>query len=204
MNFDTKVVVPVEHPSKETKQAHPTQSKGNSTTSALPSRYVGDAELEAYLSSLSSNLIAGTCEKDPFGHYQDPDAKPIEKPTVSKVATRAATFRATPLSEIVQLLTITTIMPGEKSFLLGTRKIKKGDEIPLIFRGKTLRIKVTEVTSQLIAFENIDGGETGTRTLAMLPQGMRAGNGTSEIKAPGMIPDRPNAPIELEMGSETP
>lgn len=202
-NFDTKVVTSIAPSTKITKSTIAAAEKDISANPALASRYVGDAELEAYLSSLSSILMAGTRDQDPFGHYQDPDAKPIVKPTVTTVA-RVTNTRVTPLSEIVQLLSITTIMPGEKSFLLGTRKIKKGDELPLLFRGKALKVKVTEVTSRMISFANIDSGEIGTRTLDMLPTGMRAGNGTEEIKAPGMIPDRPNAPIELEMGNDAP
>lgn len=203
-NFDTKVMNPTQSSPKETKGVKSTTDQAVAVESSIPSRYVGEAELESYLASRSSILIAGNRDKDPFGHYQDPDAKPIVKPTAAKVATRSAPARATPLEEIVKLLSITTIMPGEKSFLVGTRKVSKGDELPLIFRGKQLRVKVTEVTSHLISFANIESGETGTRTLDMLPPGMRVGNGSEEIKAPGMIHDRPDAPIELEMGDNTP
>ena len=93
-------------------------------------------------------------------------------------------------------------MPGEKRFLVGTRSIKQGDQIPLSFRGKQIRVQVTEVTSQQIAFKNLDNGETASRKLDMLPVGMTPGN--RGISAPGMTLDRPNAPIELETADPDP
>ncbi len=201
-NFDTKIVLPAEAAPKETKNAKPAPSKAVVAGPVLASRQVGPAELDAYLISLSSVFHAQGRDKDPFGHYQDPEAKPIVKATIARAATRSAPIRVTPLSEIVQLIVITTIMPGEKSFLVGTRKVKQGDELPLIWRDKTLRVQVTDVTSRVIAFRNVETGETGSRMLDMLPPGMKAG--IDGIAAPGMTPDRPNAPIQLESGETSP
>ncbi len=201
-NFDTKIALPAEAVPKEAKSAKPTLIKTVSAGPVLASRQVGPAELEPYLISLSSVFHAQGREKDPFGHYQDPEAKPVIKATVARASNRSAPIKATPLSEIVQLIPITTIMPGDKSFLVETRKVKQGDELPLIWRDKTLRVQVTDVTSRLIAFRNIETGEIGSRTLDMLPPGMKAG--IDGISAPGMTPDRPNAPIRLDLGDASP
>lgn len=201
-NFDTKIILPAEATPKEAKPAKPAPNKAAVAGPTIPSRQIGPAELEPYLESLSSMFHPQGRAKDPFGHYQDPEVKPVIKTTVAKTSTRSAPVKATPLSEIVELIVITTIMPGEKSFLVGTRKVKQGDELPLLWRGKTLRVQVTDVTSRMIAFRNIESGETGSRTLDMLPPGMKAG--IDGIAAPGMTLDRPNAPIELEMGETSP
>ncbi len=168
-----------------------------SEAAAIASRYVAPEEMEAYLISMTSVFSAMKREKDPFGQYQDPDSKPKVQVAASGV-TRPAPTKETPLTEIVGRLPITTIMPGEQSFLIGTRKVQLGQEVPLVWRGKTLRVKVTEVTSRLIAFRNVESGETGARTMDLMPVGMSIGNGSAEITAPGMVPDSPNAPIELE------
>lgn len=203
-NFDTKIITPASTASKVVKPAKVVAEKDVKRSTTLPSRYVGAAEQEAYLATLSSVFLSASREKDPFGHFQDPDAKPVVKATVAKVTSRAAPAKATPLSEIIQLITISTIMPGDKSFLVGTRLVKQGEELPLVWRGKQIRVQVIDVTSRQIAFKNAETGETGVRQLDMLPPGMRAGNGSEGIRAPGMIPDRPNAPIELEAGEVSP
>ena len=203
-NFDTKIITPASPPPKVVKTPKPATEKEGKPSTTLPSRYVGAAEQEAYLATLSSVFLSGNREKDPFGHYQDPDAKPVPKVTVAKTSSRAAPAKVTPLSEIIQLITISTIMPGEKSFLVGTRVVKQGEVLSLDWRSKRIRVQVTDVTSRLIAFKNAETGETGTRQLDMLPPGMRAGNGSEGIHAPGMIHDRPDAPIQLEAADPAP
>ena len=104
-------------------------------------------------------------------------------------------------ADIIRLIIVTTIMPGEKRFLVGTRSFAQGDHIPLTFRNKQIRVEVTQVTSHQITFRNLENGEIASRKLDMLPAGMTPG--LRGISAPGMVPDKPNAPIELE-SSETP
>jgi hypothetical protein len=163
---------------------------------SVPSRYVGEADLAAYVASLASVFSIGKRDTDPFGQFQDPDAKPIIKTPVASTTRRAPTLQATPLSEIVRLIKVTTIMPGENRFLVGTRSVKQGDRIPLVFRGRTLNIEVVSVKSHQIDMRNIDNGETASLKIDLLPAGMTPG--TRGITAPGMVPDRPNAPIDLD------
>ena len=160
------------------------------------SRYVDETELDAYVASLSSMFSMRNRTTDPFGQLQDPEAKRIVKSSVIKTTHRAVAVQATPFSEIVRLLKVTTIMPKEQCFLVGTRSIKQGDIIPLSFRGKTLRVEVTAVNSSQIEFKNLDNGETAALKLNILPAGMTPGN--RKITTPGMVPDRPDAPIDLE------
>lgn len=167
-----------------------------------PARFVATDDLDPYLKSMVSRFQAMSREKDPFGQYQDPDAKPVVPVTPQGIARRAA-VKATPLSEIVSRLDVTTIMPGERSFLIGTRKVRVGQQLPLVWRGKPLRVQVTEVSSTRIAFRDLESGETGARTMDILPVGMSIGNGLKEITAPGMVPDRPDAPIEVGGGDVT-
>ncbi len=174
-----------------------------SELAVTPSRLVSPDAMESYLETMAAALSGMSRERDPFGQLQDPEAKPDVVVATPGLARRTAT-RATPLSEIVGLLPITTIMPGERSFLIGTRKVALGQQVPLVWRGKELRVQVTEVSSTRIAFRDLETGETGSRTMDLLPVGMSVGGGLKEIATPGMVPDRPNAPIDLGGGDTAP
>jgi hypothetical protein len=164
-----------------------------------PSRLVAPTELKAYLETLSSQFQIRGRVTDPFGQIQDPNVKPVVKAPSNGAIKRPTAVLATPFPELIRRITITTVMPGEKRFLVGTRSIKQGDQIPLTFRGKPIRVQVTEVNSQQIAFRNLDSGEITLRKLDIMPAGMTAGQ--HGAIAPGMVADRPNLPIELDTAS---
>jgi hypothetical protein len=170
---------------------------GASPVSTTPSRYVGTADTESYVKTVASAFSIRQRPTDVFGQLQDPDAKPIVKAPAPGTLKRIAPVQATPLSEIVRLLVVTTIMPSEKKFLLGTRSVAQGDLLPLRFRGKELKVQVTEVNSRQISFKNLESGETAVRKLDMLPVGMTAG--LRGITPPGMSQQRANVPIVLDM-----
>ena len=196
-NFGTKNLTsraPTEKPDKGGKTA----PKEVGPVSITPSRFVGSTEKETYLASMSAMFLIGSRERDPFGQSQDPDAKPIVKASGPKPRARTPQVQATPFSDIVRMIVVTTIMPKEKRFLIGTRSVKEGDQLPLLLRGRPIRVQVTSVSSREIGFTNLDSGEIASRKLDMLPPGMKAGH--DGINAPGMTPDRPNAPIELDAG----
>ncbi len=200
-NFGNKPLVPDAAAPKPGEKAVAVVKEAG-PVSTTPSRYVGPAELEGHLASLAAVFLIKGRATDPFGQPQDPEAKPVIKVATIKAMHHAAPILATPFADIIQMLVVSTIMPGEKRFLIGTRSIKQGDQLPLTFRGKQIRVQVIEVTSRQIAFQNLDTGETANRKLDMLPDGMTAGN--HGITAPGMVLDRPNAPIELEAANPAP
>ena len=194
-NFDPKILPPViTAPASIEKSAKATAVEAG-PVSTSPSRYVGPAEMEAYINSMSSVFMSRERVRDPFGQNQDPEAKPVIKASAVATQRRVAPVQITPFIDIVRLITITTIMPGEKRFLVGTRSIRQGDQIPLNFNSKQIRVQVMEVTSRQIMFRNLDTGELAPRKLDLLPPGMTPGS--QGIVAPGMIPDRPDAPLEL-------
>ena len=167
-----------------------------------PSRLVAPPAIESYLKSVSSLLLMQNRERDPFGMTQNPEAEPVAK--VSMFGNNAAPVvkRATPLSEIVAMISITTIMPGQKMFLVGSRPFKQGNLIPIRHQGKPLRVQIMEVTSQQITFRNLDTGETANRNLSFRPAGMKPGS--QGVTVPGMTTDSQNAPIDLDAGVSAP
>lgn len=194
-----KPEIPTQDPTSKKDKVPKPGTKPEAPVKATPSRYVGEADLAAYVESYAKLLSIRERTSDPFGQLQDPDAKPIVKPTIAKQTRRTTPLQATPFSDIIRLLQVTTIMPKEKRFLVGTRSIRQGDIIPLGFRGKNIKVEVVSVSSQQIEFRNLDNNETASLKLNLLPVGMTPG--THGITAPGMVPDRPNATIELDPGN---
>lgn len=163
---------------------------------AVPSRFAGQ-DLEVYILKRAAIFSMRDRETDPFGLYQDPDAKPVERKIVSKApARRRAALPPTPLADIVKLIRVTTIMPGEKQFLVGVRSFEESDEFPLVFQGKTMRMKVVEVSARRIVFRDLDKGENATLETEMLPPGMIAGG--DKLQPPGMVSPTDELPLQIE------
>jgi hypothetical protein len=197
-NFNTKALPPK---AKADKQEKPASSAPKEPGPAIttPSRLVSGEDIETHVASLSAVFSMKARATDPFGQLQDPEARRLVKPSVAKKNPRIQQIQATPFSEIITKIKVTTIMPGEKRFLVGTRPFKQGDRIPLVFRSKTMSIEVISVSSNQIDLRNLESGETAALKINLLPVGMTPGNG--KITAPGMIPDNPNAPIDLDLGN---
>lgn len=160
-----------------------------------PSRFAGQ-DIDPYVASRAAVFSMRNRDTDPFGLNQDPNVKPvIRKMASSSPIKRQAALPPTPLADIVKLIRVTTIMPGEKKFLVGIRPFSESDEFPLVFRGKTMRMKVMEVSAQRIVFRNLDNEETAPLETGMLPPGMVAGAGT--MPPPGMVSPTDNIPLEL-------
>lgn len=197
-NFDTKVITPKAKTAKKDKTT-PTPASEAGPVNLTPSRFVGEADLEPYVAALSATFSMKDRATDPFGQLQDPEAKRIIKTSVAKKSQRPQQMQVTPFSDIIRLIKVTTIMPGERRFLVGTRSFKEGGIIPLAFRSKIINVEVMAVSSRQISLRNQETGETAALPINLLPVGMTPGNG--KITAPGMTPDNPNAPIDLENGT---
>lgn len=189
------VVAPENHQNAASKPAASAPAEVMDITKLEPSRRIGEERMPAYLQVLTEVLSISKRTTDPFGQVQDPDSRPVIKTPIARTQ-RAAPMQATPFADIVRLMKVTTVMPSERKFLIGTRSIKQGDRIPLTFRGRNIEVEVASVSSKSIDFRNVENGETASLSLNMLPPGMEPGN--DGIHAPGMMADNPNAPIDLD------
>ncbi|MEP2775210.1 MAG: hypothetical protein ABJQ29_02070 [Luteolibacter sp.] len=159
-----------------------------------PSRFAGE-DAEAYIRARAAIFSMRNRVTDPFGLHQDPNVKPVVRNIVNNMPRRQSVLPPTPLAEIVKQIPVTTIMPSEKKFLVGVRTFTEGDEFPLVYRGKTLQIRITEVSAKQISFMNVESGESGTLLTGILPPGMVAGGGNS--RPAGMISSNEDAPLDL-------
>ncbi len=200
-NFDVRPVTPQTPAPQEAQPASKPIAKDPGPAAATPSRNISADEMEGYLASVSSVFLSSSRATDPFGQLQDPDAKPAIL-AVAKSSNRPVAIKMTPFTDIIALIEINTIMPASKSFLIKTRSVKQGEVLPLNFRSKTIRAQVVSVSGRQIDFRNLDTGETASRKIDALPVGMTPGS--SGISAPGMVPDRPDAPIQLEAEDPSP
>ncbi len=163
-----------------------------------PSRFAGQ-DIEPYIAARAAVFSMRNRPTDSFGLFQDPNAKPVIRQMVSNVPTkRQSALPPTPLSDIIKLIRVTTIMPGEKKFLVGTRSFSEGAEFPMDFQGKRMNMKVLEVNSRKILFLNMDNGERATLETEMLPPGMIVG--VDKMKPPGLVNAEANLPLNLEPG----
>lgn len=165
----------------------------------LPSRFAGQ-DLDTYIAPRAAMFSMKDREIGPFGLYQNPDKKLERKITAAaRPSGKATVLPSTPLIEIIDRIAVTTIMPGEKKFLVESRTFSEGDEFPLVYRGKRLLIKVVKVTGRQIHFRNQQNGDTAVFELKMLPPGMVSG--TSNSRPPGVVEDGKNAPLNLSPDS---
>ena len=178
----------------------PTQAKDSGASTVEASRYVGE-DVQKFIEGILPTLSMSDRTTDPFGRLQDPDAKPVAPPPSLTNPSQPAEPQVL-FSEIVSLIEINTVMSAEKRFLVGSRTFSQGDQFPLNFRGKQLRIQVTEVSSRQIQFKNLDSGEVAEHKLNLLPPGMKAGQ--NGITAPGMVPSGRDVPLEIEPANQTP
>lgn len=173
--------------------------KGAASSNIPPSRFVGEADFDPYINSLTAQLSMKTRTTDPFGQLQDPNAKPVIKSSVTKNTKRQVQVQTTPFPDIINQIRVNTIMPRERKFLIGPRTYKQGGTLSIIHRGKTILAQIIDVTSRQIDFRNSETGETATLKIEALPVGMTPG--TQGIVAPGMSPDAQDAPVNLDVGN---
>jgi hypothetical protein len=166
---------------------------------SLPSRFAG-ADIQPYTGARAAACSMRNRETDPFGFIQDPSIKPEAKSPTRLPTKRQAALPPTPLSDIIKHIRVTTIMPGEKKFLVGIRSFSESDEFALVFNGKQMRMKIAEVSATRILFKNLDNGESAHLETGMLPPGMVAGGGA--IQPPGMVSPDDDRPLDL--GSQSP
>lgn len=162
-----------------------------------PSRFAGE-DIEAYIRARAAIFSMRNRETDPFGLNQDPNVKPVVNRIIGNRPSRQPALPPTPLTEIVRQINVTTIIPGENKFLVGVRAFSTNHEFSVRYNGKTLQLKVMEVTAQKITFKNMETGETGVLTTEVLPPGMSAGG--KNIRPPGVISNSDNVPLDLGSG----
>jgi len=163
---------------------------------AIESRLISQSEVDEYIESLAARLLINSQDVDPFGSLQDLDAVPKIDPIAMPEMPEMPAM-TTPFEEVIRRINISTVMPAERRFLIGTRSFGLNDVITLNFQGQPIRARVVEVSSRQIRFRNVETNDEASRSLDLLPAGMSAGGGSGSA-IPGLIPSGPNAPIDLD------
>lgn len=163
---------------------------------AQPSRFAG-TDLEPYTSARAAIFSMRNRQTDPFGLHQDPNVKPVRKAMAELPTKRRAALPPAPLSDIVTLINVTTIMPRDKKFLVGVRSFSESDEFTLLHRGKSIRLKIVKVSASEIKFRDIRKGEEAILRTGILPPGMVLGGGGS-MRPPGMASPADDTPLRLD------
>lgn len=162
-----------------------------------PSRFaVGNVGL--YTSARSATFYMADKKMDAFGLFQDPTFRPpTPKNTTATIKKGPSHIAAKPLSEIVKGIKVSTIMIKEKSFLVGVRSFKQGQEFAISYdEGRTKRLQVTRVDPGEITFRDLDSNEEAKLKIDVLPLGMSAGD--ERLKPAGMVSPDVGQPLILE------
>lgn len=162
-----------------------------------PSRFAVNA-VDAYVSAKLDILTMKSRTLDPFVLNQNPEIK-TEIKTIRDLptSTKPTALPTIPLSEIVKLIKVSTVILKDKSFLVGDRSFKELDEIPISFEGRKKRLQVLKVTAAEIHFRDIDTKEDAILKIDVLPFGMLSGD--SKLRPEGMISPDQNRDLELEI-----
>jgi len=163
------------------------------------SRFAGN-ETKLFIKVRSDRFSIKQRAKDPFGLFQDPQAKPAVKRTQSIGSARNSSgLPSIPLAEIVKLIKVTTIMPAEKMFLVGGREFKQSDEFSIVYQGRLKTLKILSVTGNEVVFLDVDGNEKAALKLEVLPPGMSATG--DDLRPPGMVDSGEEIPLQLGLPS---
>jgi hypothetical protein len=163
------------------------------------SRFILPENQKAYLDKMLSRMSMTKRSTDPFGRFQNPDAAPApdNNDTPGTPGGRPGPQKqAASLQQLVARLKISTVIPPEKRFLIGSESYRVGETLPIAHHGKTIQVQVVSVASSKITFRNAASGETATLEMNLLPPGMQ--QGAAAPGPPGLFRNDKKAPINLD------
>lgn len=154
--------------------------------------------MDPYLAKMRAILAMNGRTQDPFGQYQDPNAKPVEPAPTTNVR-RFTSAKPTSFTEIIGRIKVSTIMPSEDRFLVGSKSFKRGDRFDITHKGRSTKVEVVAVEALKIEFKNIASGEIASLKINLLPPGMQ--QGSDGISTPGMTADKKDNGIDVDSES---
>ncbi len=112
--------------------------------------------------SLSKKLIINTQKIGPFGLYQNSDDIPKKVTNTFRPSKEPELKQEKSLHDVLSALKINGVNPSKGEFIIGLNRYHLGQTLPLT---KTIKVKVTKITSSSVSFENIKNQETATLSL---------------------------------------
>lgn len=161
-----------------------------------PSRYVG-LDTATYVEVVAQSFSMRNRVIDPFARHQDPNFKPKNPVRATRKIKKLKKEPITPFSDIIRGIQVTTVIPAKGTFMVGNRTFRVGQRIPLrLTNGKQIPLHVVRVHPQAITFRNGTTGEIANLSLAIMPEGMRRGDGA--MTPPGVIEQNIDAPLIID------
>jgi len=118
--------------------------------------YVSFDDKEEYISDLTSQIIKKQKDFCPFGVPQTEAARNSLNKQEEVKEQKKTEF---PLSKILADLSVQFVNPSKGYFLTKGRKVKKGQEVSIVFKGEQQKLKVIGVTSSAIEFLHLNTEE---------------------------------------------
>ena len=137
-----------------------------------PSRLIADSA-DQQVELMRSRLAINMKDRGPFGLNQDPGkvGSTIDLGPVRRRAKKVVT----PFIDVVRAVPVAAVFPAEQEFLVGYRSIRTGDTFPLVVRDEKISVRVESVHSRGVVFKNLKSGESATKRLDLLPEGITPG-----------------------------
>lgn len=125
----------------------------------IPSRMVGPDQVEQQIHAFSSRLAIAQRHVDPFGQTQNTEnvkgGYTCELPPLPPQPQM-------PFAQVVDRIPVAALMPKEKRVMIAGKTYAVGQEFPVKFKGRDVKVEVLKVTGGAVDFRNADTGEVRT------------------------------------------
>ena len=133
-----------------------------SAVEVKPSRLVGPDQLKEQVTELSSRFAIGERSLDPFGQFQNPEAKEAVEQQIKKIQIDDGPRRF-PFDQVVDRIPIAAVMPGQGEVMINGRLFKLGQEFPVRFKGRNFDVEIIKVRPGQVDFRNAKNGDVAVR-----------------------------------------
>jgi hypothetical protein len=180
-------------PSGQAAKAGSPRGAAPGVTKIVDSR-LGIGRVDSQLEILRTRMAINFTDVGPFGFYQDPEK--AAKQVIDLPIAKPEKLEKTPLQDVVKAIPISMVIPSAQEFYVNSRKIRTGDQFPLVVGNQTIRVRVERVRSSGVVFRDTKTGEVAEKRMEFRPEGVIAAKG-GEILPKGIIPTGKSSTEEL-------
>ncbi|MEM9079756.1 MAG: hypothetical protein AAGC74_03585 [Verrucomicrobiota bacterium] len=154
------------------------------------------AKLDEFVEDRRSSFAISGRAIDIFGLSQDPKTKPTQT-LIPMKKKKKVQVRRTPLTQILDSMKVSMVIPKHEKFSVAGRTIRKGQVLPVSFGKESMRLRVESISSEGILFRNMQTGELAMKETRRLPKGVTIGDRSKAGKGIQSVRENEEAPLIL-------
>jgi len=124
-----------------------------------PSRLIAEDQIGQYVDGLNSKLAIGVRQLDPFGQTQNTEN--VKGGYICELPPLPPQPQM-PFAQVVDRIPVAALLPKEKRVMIAGKTYAVGQEFPVKFKGRDVKVEVLKVTGGAVDFRNADTGEVRT------------------------------------------